>query len=67
MLGLHGRSTRNKTILGAMDESKLKIAKECPPNGLLVHTCEKEKLIGPIDLKVYQHFYLMYKTILTRG
>jgi hypothetical protein len=53
--------------LGAMDESKLKIAKECPPNGLLVHTCEKEKLIGPIDLKVYQHFYLMYKTILTRG
>jgi hypothetical protein len=42
--------------LGAMDESKLKIAKVSPPNGLLVHTCEKEKLIGPIDLKVYRHF-----------
>jgi hypothetical protein len=36
-----------------MHESKLKIAKVCPPNGLLVHACEKEKLIGPIDLNVY--------------
>jgi hypothetical protein len=48
LLRLHGRSTRNKIILGTMDESKLKIAKVCPPNGLLVHPCENEKLIGPV-------------------